>query len=349
LRRLPSPTLLHPVAFQTGGHDERSPDFLPPDPTFGTTAELRAMTVAARELGHLVMPYLNVSWWDPDAPSLVGVEPTDVAVHLEDAGEPYWEVFNGRGGWVVSPYAALVRERVARLVEEWRSEVPADCLFFDQLGARPWQRDFNPAAPDPLGYSDGWIALLAPHAPRCLMVEDGWDRLAESFVGFHGSALLLDREHDEPNEFWGKGNWRPWPLALWLLHDKVLLYQHDLAEETMTDDDEVLLWNVAFGFVLSYSWDERRRTLDSPWLERVGALQRLLGPLYAGKTLDSWRELGPTVTESRFGDLVVVANWSPTETVEADGRRLGPFGFVARTADGRVLAVSSPASAAAAR
>jgi hypothetical protein len=227
--------------------------------------------------------------------------------------------------------------------------VPADCLFFDQLGARPWQRDFNPAAPSPLGYSDGWLALLAPHAPRCLMVEDGWDRLAQSFVGFHGSALLLDREHDEPNEFWGKGNWRPWPLALWLLHDKVLLYQHDLAEETMTNDDEALLWNLAFGFVLSYSWDERQRTLESPWLERVGALQRLLGPLYAGKTLDSWRELGPTVTESRFGDLVVVANWSPTETVEADGRRLGPFGFVARTADGRVLAVSPPASAAAAR
>ena len=42
-------------------------------------------------------------------------------------------------------------------------------------------------------------------------------------------------------EFWGEGNWRPWPLALWLVHDKVLMYQHDLAEETMTDDDEVLL------------------------------------------------------------------------------------------------------------
>jgi hypothetical protein len=348
LRRLPSPMLLHPVAFQPGGHDEVYPDFLPPDPAFGTVAELRALAEQAQKLGHAVMPYLNVSWWDPDSPSLLRVEGREVAVH-DAAGTPFWEEFGGRGGWVVSPYVALVRERVARLLEEWRTEVPADCLFFDQFGARPWRRDFNPAAPGPLAYDDGWLALMAPHASRCLMVEDGWDRLAESFVGFHGSALMLDREHDEPDEFWGEGNWRPWPLALWLVHDKVLMYQHDLAEETMTDDPEVLLWNLAFGFVLSYSWDERARTLDSPWLDRVGELQRLLGPLYAGRTLDSWRELGPELTESRFGDLVVVANWSPTASATVDGHRLGPFGFLARTTDGRVLAVSEPASPAAAR
>ncbi|MDQ4029877.1 MAG: DUF6259 domain-containing protein [Actinomycetota bacterium] len=349
LRRLPSPTLLHPVAFQPGGHDKVSPDFLPPDPRFGSVADLRAMTGEARSLGHAVMPYLNVSWWDPDSPSLSRVEAREVAV-ADEAGTPTWQEYGGRGGWVVSPYAALVRERVARLMEEWRTDVSADCLFFDQFGARPWLRDFNPAAPGPLAYDDGWLALMAPYASHCLMVEDGWDRLAESFVGFHGSALMLDREHDEPDEFWGEGNWRPWPLALWLFHDKVLMYQHDLAEETMTDDAEVLLWNLAFGLVLSYSWDERSQTLESPWLERVGALQRTLGPLYAGRTLDSWRELGDDLTESRFGELVVVANWSRTETVTVDGRRLGPFGFLARTADGKLLASSEPpASRAAAR
>jgi hypothetical protein len=42
LRKLPSPSLLHPVAFQPGGHDEDYPDFLPPDPKWGTTAELNA-------------------------------------------------------------------------------------------------------------------------------------------------------------------------------------------------------------------------------------------------------------------------------------------------------------------
>ena len=32
LERLPSPSLVHPVAFQPGGHDVGDPDFLPPDP-----------------------------------------------------------------------------------------------------------------------------------------------------------------------------------------------------------------------------------------------------------------------------------------------------------------------------
>jgi hypothetical protein len=341
---LPSPLLIHPVAFQTGGHDERYPDFLPPDPTFGTTPELRAAADDARRAGHLFMPYLNVSWWDDERP---GAEALAVR---HSNGQSFHEVFNERGGWVVSPFAPAVGERIARLAEEWRTEVPADCMFFDQIGARRWVRDFHPAAPDPLAYEDGWIALFAPYASRCLMAEDGWDRLAESFVGFHGSWLLLDREHDEPDEFWGEGNWEPWPLALWMLHDKVLMYQHDLAEETMADDDEVILWNLAFGLVHSYSWDERTKTLESPWLRRIATLQQTLGPFYVGKTLDSWRALAPGVTESRFGDLVVVANWSRKDVATVDGHRIGPLGFLARTADGRLLAASPPpASSAAAR
>jgi len=67
---------------------------------------------------------------------------------------------------------------VAQEMESWRTSVPADCLFFDQLGARPWLRDFNRASPTPLAYDDGWLAAMAPYANRCLMVEDGWDRLA---------------------------------------------------------------------------------------------------------------------------------------------------------------------------
>src|SRR5919197_2078956 len=47
LERLPSPALLHPVAFQPGGHDESYPDFLPPDPHWGTTAGFASMVEVA--------------------------------------------------------------------------------------------------------------------------------------------------------------------------------------------------------------------------------------------------------------------------------------------------------------
>jgi hypothetical protein len=340
LRRLPAPSLLHPVAFQPGEHDGTNPDYLPPDPRWGTTAELAATFDAARALGHRLMPYLNPSWWLEDSPSAQSLPPSlrlaDLAVQ-DRQGRPWVERYSDRDGYAMSAYAPLVSGRVARLLEEWRANVAADCLFFDQLGARPWRRDFNPASPSPLAYYDGWLAVLAPYADRCLMVEDGWDRLAESFVGFHGGMLMLAREHDLPNRFWGKGNWEPYPLALWLFHDKVLLYQHDLYPFTMTTDAEVLTWNVAFGTMLSYTWAGPPETLDDPWLALVGSVQRALGPHYAGRPLTGYRELAENVTETTFERLSVLANRGSTP-YEAEGHRIAAGGFVARTADDGVLA-----------
>jgi hypothetical protein len=341
LRRLPSPALIHPVAFQPRGHDENDPDFLPPDSRWGTMQDLNGAIAQAHSLKQLVMPYLNISWWDRKAPTVEELPPTltldDLAVQTS-AGLPVFEQYGPHDGFLTSPYVAFVRDRIQRLMEEWRTDAPVDCLFFDQIGARPWRRDFNPAAPTPLAYADGWLAVMAPYRDRCLMVEDGWDRLADSFVGFHGSSMLQDREFDEPNKLWGEGTWEPYPLALWLLHDKVLLYQHDLSEATMTADPEVLLYNAAFGFMLSYSWDGFRETLDSPWLDLVGKVQRTLGPLFAGRALTGYRDLAPGVTETSFGDYSVVANWSKTGSFQADGYTLAPEGFLARTQDGSVVA-----------
>ncbi|MBA2475005.1 MAG: hypothetical protein H0V40_03495 [Actinobacteria bacterium] len=341
LQRLPSPSLLHPVSFQPGGHDESFPDFLPPQGSLGTTEEFRGAVANARALGSLVMPYLNLSWWDDGSPTVGALPPpltpADIAVR-DESGVPLLERYGEHAGYVVSPYAPYVRERVARLLEEWRTEVPADCLFFDQLGARPWRRDLNPASPDPLAYYDGWLGLLAPYAPRCLMAEDGWDRLAASFAGFHGSVLMLAREHDEPDLLLGAGNWEPFPLAIWLLHDKVLLYQHDLAEQTLGADDEIVSWNLAFGFLFSVNADEASPRFRRDRLELAASLQRVLGPHYAGRRLDGYRAVAPDVTETRFGDLLVLRNRNAEQTRRVGGNDLAPSGYVARTDDRRVLA-----------
>ncbi len=342
LRRLPSPSLVHLVAFQPGGHDEHYPDFLPPDSKWGTTAQLNEALGEARVLGDVVMPYLNVSWWDAQSPSIRELQPPltprDIAMQTS-AGDAVTEQFGDKDGYIVSPFAPFVRQRVDRLMEEWRTTVPVECLFFDQIGARPWRRDFNPEAPSPIAYGDGWLATFAAYRDRCLMTEDGWDRLGDSFVGFHGGVLEMQREHNWGDERWGAGNWEPYPIATWLLHDKVLMYQHDLYPGTFTEDPEVLLFNVAFGMMLSYDWDGETDSLDSPWLARVGALQRTLGPVVAGRPLTAFRYLGPHVTESVFGgDYSVVANWSSTSTFAEDGYTIAPLGFLARRAGGQLLA-----------
>jgi hypothetical protein len=169
------------------------------------------------------------------------------------------------------------------------------------------------------------------------MVEDGWDRLARDFTGFHGGLLMMSRELDLPNTFFGAGNWEPYPLADWLFHDKVLLYQHDLYDGTMAVDGEVLTWNMAFGMVGSYSWDALAPG-DNPWLDLIGALQRDVGPHYAGVPLAGYKDVAPAVTESTFGDLKVVANWDGSSSYAAAGYDIAPHGFLARTADGGLVA-----------
>jgi len=343
LARLPSPALIHPVAFPKGGFDVSDPDALPPDPQFGTTDDFRAAVDRAHSLGQLVMPYLNASWWSVGSPTLAalpdGLEPADVSV-LNAAGTPRIDTYGDRAGYVVSPFAPFVRDRLAKLVDQWRTDVPADCLFFDQIGARPWLRDFNPAAPSPLAYDDGWISLLSPYADRCVMVEDGWDRLAQFASGFHGGLLEIDREFQEPDERYGPTNWEPYPLADWLFHDKVLLYQHDLYEGSMTADPETLTFDVAFGFMLSYAWDDRDGSLASPWLDVAGSFQHTLGPEYAGRTLTSFGTVAPGVTRTAFGDFSVVANWSQAGGYAVGGDTVAPGGFLARSDDGSVEAGS---------
>jgi hypothetical protein len=186
------------------------------------------------------MPYLNVSWWDTQAPSVhalpAPLEPKDIAVQTL-RGTPVTEQFGNKDGYIVSPHVPAVRARVAGVLEEWRTQAQADCLFFDQLGARPWRRDFNPAAPNPLAYYDGWLSLFAQHQGRCAMAEDGWDRLAESFAGFHGGLLQMSRSRvgEPPLRL---GQLGAVPDRRLLFHDKVLMYQHDLYQPTMAGDAE---------------------------------------------------------------------------------------------------------------
>lgn len=343
LRRLPRPALVHPVAFQKGGFDEAYPDFLPPDPIWGSLNELNGVFEDVRSLGGLAMPYLNVSWWDTQAPSVnelpAPLEPKDIAMQTV-RGTPVTEQFGDKDGYIVSPSVPAVRKRVDGVLEEWQTQVSADCLFFDQLGARPWRRDFNPASPTPLAYYDGWLSLFSKHPGRCFMAEDGWDRLAESFAGFHGGVLQMSRQFEWPDRRWGPENWEPYPIAGRLFQDKVLMYQHDLYEETMARDPEVLTFNIAFGLVMSFNWDGETDSISSPWLTLAGQLQRTLGPYYAGKRIADFARVADGVTRTIFdGGYSVLANWTD-KAVDVDGRPIAPMGFLARAPDGTVLAAT---------
>ena len=63
LSQLPVPSLVHFADYLKGGFDKQYPDHLPPNPGFGTPAELRDVFDRCHALGLLVMPYTNPTWW----------------------------------------------------------------------------------------------------------------------------------------------------------------------------------------------------------------------------------------------------------------------------------------------
>jgi hypothetical protein len=146
---------------------------------------------------------------------------------------------------------------------------------------------------------------------------------------------MMQRELGAVDRFYGAGNWRPYPLATWLFHDKVLMYEHDLYEQTLAVDGEVLTWNAAFGLVNSSEWHVGGE--HDPWLVLAARMQEALGPHVVGVALARFAQLAPGVTRSVFGDLTVDANLSAGtyDGIPADG-------FRATTADGAVRVQAYP-------
>lgn len=211
--RLPAPAIFHPVTFWAADFDEHYPDFLPTDAAYGTQQEFVTMFEEAQTKGLLVMPYINPTWWDDESPTLQNLTPPltidDLAV-LDDAGNPVYEYYGVHGGYVMSPYAPFVQRRVDEVIDELTIDVPSDMLFEDQIGARAALPDYNGVSPYLTAYPEGWLAHTRIYSDRLLMTEGGFDRLAETEAGFHGSILLSERS-GATDGWWGANNWHLYP------------------------------------------------------------------------------------------------------------------------------------------
>lgn len=187
-----------------------------------------------------------------------------------------------------------------------------------------------------MAYVEGWLEHTRTYSDTLLMTELGFDRLAETEVGFHGSVLLPERFGYTP-DWWGTDTWHPYPLAPLMVRDKVLFYQHDLAPETMTVDKATLTWNLAFGYMLSYDLGYGGG-LGNPWLGLVGAFQKYVLARYAGEEMTNFTNLEGEVTQTSFETFTVVANWDETNSYDTGQHTLPPLGVVVMSADGTLTA-----------
>jgi len=366
LQDLPAPAILHLVGYWQYGFDENYPDLLPPDSGFGSTADLVAMVRSMQARGFLTMPYSNPTWWDDESPTLRQFNLANVVLYGEP-GVPRYECFtinanppacsieNARrdsafnqshpyeplhGGYVVSPWAPLVRQRVDQQVVELTEQVPNDILFQDQIGARANYTDYGASAPTATAYAQGWLTYTRGLSGKLLMTEGGFDRLAETEIGFNGGTLL-DEVTGTAVQRWGDySGWYAYPFAPMLVRDKVLFYQHDLAPASMTASKQVLSWNASQGFMLTYNLTETvyGGGLQSPWLTLVSAFQKYVFAHYADARITSYIVLSYNVTRTAFDGFTVTTNWDATQPFAAGAHRLAPSGMLVASTDGSLTA-----------
>ncbi|MBN1812377.1 MAG: hypothetical protein JXA14_11110 [Anaerolineae bacterium] len=355
LPQIPAPAILHWVSFWPYSFDENYPDLLPPKPEFGTTIEMATLFGEANAAGFLNMPYTNPTWWDDEAPTFEGLSPTNVAV-LGRGGDALYECYTGsadppdctpenaardstfniglppyqwlHGGYVVSPHVDQVQQRLAQLQQQMKADIPSDLVFEDQVGARAMTFDYNPDAPTPTSYHQGWLEHTRVYSANLLMTEAGYDRLAETETGFHGSYLLAHVTTDATTEWWGVGNWHVYPLTAFLTRDKTLFYQHNLAPETFTYNLSTLRWNLATGYMLSYDTyaSEYGGGLESPWLGLVATLQSEVLSRYADELAVDFDFVEPEVSLTAFETYSVTANWNAESPYTIGAHQVSPGG-----------------------
>jgi hypothetical protein len=168
-----------------------------------------------------------------------------------------------------------------------------------------------------------------------MYTEDGTDVLAKDGIGFMGTNYLWDLLGYRGNT---ANSTEYYPLIGMLARDKVMLYQHDLASQTMTDNKNILRFNMAMGYNLS---GDLLNGTENVWTSLIGVFQKFVLANYGDALVKDYKQISPTVTATDFGKYIVTANWDNEKPyVMNPETTLASSGFDAVSADSLVRAGS---------
>jgi hypothetical protein len=335
--KLAVPGILQPVAFQPEGHDQHYPDFLPPDPKWGSTDDMKDMVSYAHQKGCFVVPYVNFSWWNTTAPTVqnlpAGVTIKDISLYAESYG-------TGKDGYVVNPNNAFVQQRIGQERDKLCNYVGLDGLLEDQWGIR-----VMPST----SYFNGVQKVLENQKEMGLTTECGADMQAQYLNAFIGSMYDFDVHWPEtvtPYEFY-------FPMAGIILRDKSLLFQHGLSQAGWTHSKYMLKWNLAYGYQLSSSFYLYNQSAtdplpegfaypglhiaDNPWIKLVGVFQRHVLGRYADELVQNFEALGDSVYKTTFKTFKSYTIWKD-QAYTIDGYTIAANGGATFADDGSAIA-----------
>jgi hypothetical protein len=104
----------------------------------------------------------------------------------------------------------------------------------------------------------------------------------------------------------------------------------------MTDDPDMLRWNLAMGYNLSADF---YNGVANPWVDAIGIIQRHVLAGYVDQLVRDFAEVAPNVTRTDFEDRHVYANWDKQSAYVLDpATSLSPGGYRVESKDGSVIA-----------
>ncbi|MDB5047163.1 MAG: discoidin protein [Fibrobacteres bacterium] len=334
--KLPLPGILLPVTFQNGKHDSKYPDFLPPNPLFGTQDQMKDMVSYAHQKGSLVYPYVNFSWWDVNSPTLLNLPAGVTIANISDRSETY----TGTLGVDVIPDNAFVLQRTIQERDKLCANVGLDGLLEDQWGVHPMLTT---------AHFNGVQTNLAASKAYNLGTECGIDMQAQYLATFLGSMYDWDVRWPDVTTTYSFY----FPMESVILRDKVLLYQHGLSQIGWTHSKAVLRWNLAYGYQLSSSVflyadtptspapeDFKKDGLhidDNPWVKVAGEFQKYVLSRYADETVTNFEALGNGIYKTAFKTFASYSSWG-NQPYAINGHTISANGVATIANNGSALA-----------
>jgi len=340
--RMPLPAVVEPATWMFGGFDRKYPDFLPPNEAHGGEAGFRRFIDVAHGHGHLVRPYVNFTWWctgwdgEDSRPAPSYEEYGSAPLSRDMKGELQLERYGANFGYRVTPsHPAAVRKRL-EVRDALLDSYGVDILYCDQLGARNWLLDLNPALPNPADYGSALMATGAEDAARCpIETEFGHDQVLSfaSAMNYWCLPPLAARPSwpGAPAPPDALDLVRPFPFGLFVSTGDAVVSIPD------TRDPARLAWSLLLGGRVSLGWSVDERLAAGPERARIEFLQRLaraLGEDVLTDRLVRFEYLAPRVCRSTFERHSVIANFSTGPWITGDGASVAPGGYDLRAASG---------------
>lgn len=330
LDNLPYGSLVHYTEYLKGGFDKQYPDHLPPNPRWGTLQDFVTFIDRGHQLGHLMMPYTNTSWWctEPDGPTFqkVGTDP----IHRNRDGSLRMESYGDNPpnrGYSLSFFHPEVQKACRVVSRQMGIQYKQDLILQDQVGSRSWIFNWNPCEPNPTVGLEAMRALSMEDAEFVpIACEDGHDRMLnfESMIcGASWGLIPVYGRHQERHAkyHFPENEWQFFPMLSYLGHDKVIFTNHDLGH--FIGNPEQLASAIAFGYSTSLNWTKgyHKDTKRRNWLFWLDALQKTAIGDYNGRKLLDYayveegtdRQTPHSLIYSHYdGDVVVISNISDT-------------------------------------